>query len=221
MEMELLKNGVVMRIFNAFIALTCSLFLNSSSCLHASSNCCKLPDRGPPGATGSQGLTGPAGPQGATGSQGLTGPAGPQGATGPTGPASIGTFASLSLQNDQVVTAGSSVLFNAQNMLQGDLSYDALTGTLTLNNPGFYKATYGFTANANNRQFILQLNGAIIVPGSPLDSSTSIMQGISTIFQTMTPNNTLQLINNSGANTTLTTSTASSENAYLVVERIQ
>jgi len=95
-----------------------------------------------------------------------------------------------------------------------------ITGTVTLNNVGYYNVSYGFTATANNRQFGLRLNG-VTVTGSLIDSSTSIMQGVNAILQTTIPMSTLQLFNNSGANTTLNSSTVSSDTAYIRIEQIQ
>jgi hypothetical protein len=167
----------------------CVILLN---CNIFSSCCCKMPERGLPGPTGP---------------------------IGPAGPASLGTFVSLSTFNSQVVGAGNPVIFEQQNALQGNISYD-LAGVITLDKPGYYSVKYGLSANANNRQFVLRLNG-LDVNGSPIDSQSSIMQGISVIFQTTLPMSTLQLINNSGSSTTLTSSTPSSESSYIVIQQIQ
>jgi hypothetical protein len=170
--------------------ILCLIFLNG----HTLSSACKMPELGP---------------------QGSTGP------VGPTGPLSLGTFASLSLHDTpQTVNPGTAVLFAETDVLEGNISYNSSTGVITLDNPGFYLVTYGFTATANNRQFLLKLNG-VNVSGSACDSATSNLQGLSVIFQTTLPMSILQLINNTTSATTLQTTTAGSEEAFIVIQQIQ
>jgi hypothetical protein len=179
------------KISHLLLFMFCMVFLN---CHSLSSSCCKVPERGLPG---------------------------PVGPTGPQGPASLGTFASLSLHNvPQTVNPGAAVIFAETDVLEGSISYNSITGTITLNNPGFYMVTYGFTATTNNRQFLLQLNG-VNISGSSCDSATSNLQGLSVTFQTTLPLSTLQLINNSGIATILQTTTPGSEEAFIVVQQIQ
>lgn len=192
-----------MRRFLSLSLLIFAIFILNIQPLFSSS--CKMPEKGLPGPTG------------ATGPTGLTGPTGP---TGSTGPASIGTFASLTLRGSQVVNPGNAVVFTDVDTLHGNLSYDLITGNITINNPGYYMVTYGVTATATNRQFILRLNG-LDVAGSFFDSDTSVMEGISLIFQTTIPMSNLQAINNSGAATTLQANTATSETAYITILQIE
>ena len=110
--------------------------------------------RGFVGPQGPQGLTGPAGPQGIQGPIGLTGPAGPQGLTGPTGPqgpqgeigpagpaGTIASFGSFYSTEAQTITNSSIALANTSAVL--DMTIEATSGVVTLNNTGAFKIDYG------------------------------------------------------------------------------
>ncbi len=129
---------------------------------------------GPKGATGIQGFQGPIGNSGT----GPTGAAGPVGATGPTGPTGdngvmntdTAIYLSLSVSTSDFtidVLANAPVLFTFTSF-HGLVSYNPLTGLLTVNTPGLYKISFGFNATAINGDrpalFAIVRNGTYMGP---------------------------------------------------------
>jgi len=190
------------KIFKLTIFILCTTLLHcqcllGSRCISCSD--CKMPEIGPPG---------------------LPGPEGPQ---GPQGNISLESYLSLSLESPVAVPVLSTepVIFNLVNAITTDnFSYDAGTGTITINNVGCYCLKFGFSTapGDSNRQFILKLNG-LYIPGSALDSQAGQMQGLTIVLITKEPMSTLELVNISALTTSLEASPNSGQSAYIVIDQ--
>jgi hypothetical protein len=199
---ELLKMTVILRWLLVIYFVFCD-----GSLLWAKSNCCTTPNRGTTGAQGQQGAMGPVG------------------SIGPAGPVGAETFAFVTFVYSgiaQVVAAQDAIVFPSDNIVRGNISYDSTTGIFTLIEPGNYYVRYGVSGSPNNDQVALRLNSDLLpIPGSPFDIQSSILQGISDIFNVSTPMSTLRAINNeAAANITISASNSGSTAAYLLIQKL-
>ncbi len=151
------------------------------------------------GATGGLGATGPVGP---------TGDAGDLGATGPVGPAgSISNYALFYAlmpgDNTSTVAVGAAVEFPQDGVNAGGIITRASASTFTLGSVGYYEVTMQVSVDEAG-QLQLALNGvgvAYTVVGRATGTSQIV---ISTIIETIIPNEVLSVINPLGNSTALT-----------------
>lgn len=169
-------------------------------------------------------------PPGLPGQQGPKGLPGPMGPEGPQGPSAESIFISLTLAGRPSVSVDpqNPLIFTNVNAMQGGVSYDSLSGQITLEETGTYFFCWGFTASPSNFQTALRINGrlnkgGLIMPGSQIESLINNMQSAATEYTTTTPHTTIELINNQpsgGGTLNFITSTASSQSAYLLIKKI-
>ncbi|EGO65902.1 BclA C-terminal domain-containing protein, partial [Acetonema longum] len=153
------------------------------------------------GATGATGATGDAGATGATGATGDTG------ATGATGaPAELlGLQVQLQESSAGTVADGANVLFDTvMNAPATNITYDAVTGTFTINDPGNYYISWWVNTDGAEAETSVSLGiqvgggGPTILSSSPAPIVTLQLNGSALITVTTVPT-TFSLFNNSGA----------------------
>ncbi|MES2122965.1 MAG: hypothetical protein V4492_09385 [Chlamydiota bacterium] len=145
-------------------------------------------------------------------------------ATAPT----TGTFMYLTYAGAlPTATVGNApVKFDTQNAVQGNITYDATTGTVQLINTGYYRVAYGVLLPGTFYVlFKPQLNGSFInvanlfnYPVLGLSNQGPTDPGLDQgdfIFQSTTPNATFQIINTDPATINVY------GGSYLIIEQIQ
>ncbi len=135
-----------------------------------------------------------------------------------------GTFMYLTYQNafPLAVAVGTPMLFNTQNVAQGNITYNPSTGAITLINTGYYRLSYGtLLAAPSIPSFKPRLNGVTLNVSNLFSypaTGNAISGGMDQtdfIFQSTTPNATLQIVNLSGAANNVY------DGSYLIIEQIQ
>ncbi|MFZ5953478.1 MAG: hypothetical protein ACOYT8_00080 [Candidatus Dependentiae bacterium] len=156
------------------------------------------------GATGATGLTGFTGPRGAIGAQGAQGATGSinlvTGATGPTGaalnPAAYAMFYITGGTGVTIAQNASVIFAGSQPTVPVGMTYNNITGEITLDNPGTYEITYIVTADEISQlRFGVAVNGAPasqFTYGQPNPTLQDYGQGLIT---TLVPGTTISLVN--------------------------
>jgi len=152
---------------------------------------------GATGAIGATGTTGPTGEAGATGPTGETGETGPTGATGP-GAVLGGLQLQLLGAGFAAIDNGDTVMFdNVLENLGPSLSYDPMTGEVTITATGAYYVSWQLTTDGAGASsfvnFELQLNDISVAASSSLITS-GLLSG-SALFVVGTLPASIKLVN--------------------------
>lgn len=208
---------------------------------------------GPEGPTGPTGQMGPTGPTGSTGSTGSTGPNGANGATGATGATGASgctpSFLFAFTTNNSTVEPGGALVLDQNPFNVGPaMTYNAITGTVTFLQTGFYQVTYGMSIldstpallarGSDVGQLEISLTPGGVVAGSEFvvyagndaigDTDGQVMHQMQTIIHITTVGTTLNLISGNSAfsftlypgNTTLAGHGTLNTNAFMVINKI-
>ncbi len=142
---------------------------------------------------------------------------GPPGPPGPASSGGISTSASLYTLTDQLVLDLDPIIFDLQSSLAGNISYNNVTGTITLMNAGQFEIIYG-VASSGGDTWTLYLNGNP-VPGAILGAGGQVLLTIAIIIDAPTAGSTLQVKNTSGG--AMIHVATSSLPAFITVKQLQ
>ncbi|EJR78586.1 hypothetical protein IK7_04202, partial [Bacillus cereus VD156] len=167
---------------------------------------------GATGATGAQGIQGPAGATGATGAQGIQGPAGATGATGPAGTPIPVTIAAIGNSNAQTISPGTNIQFN-QVFEINNINFNDTADTLTILETGVYdisfsasttfpgSSPFGFGISFNGQPPTRNFSTNVI--GSAVSFSTIVTLQAGTTISVQPTANTISIPNTGDTTATL------------------